>query len=185
MRRLTGLAFATIVIAALFAFAPAAKAQEAGEQTFEIYAGWYVPGIDDLDNDYTYGIRYGSRPSENWGWNIAAGYFDLEQNGEDRPLERFITSANVWLVDLSGIWYVRGSDFGIFAGLGYAGVDIDLRGTTRDESDDALTYNYGVLYAFNIGDRYVLKPEVRWRKFDGDTYEKTDEQYSLSWGWRF
>ncbi len=185
MRSMTGLALASLLLVAVFAMAPAAQAQEAGEQTFEIYAGYYVPGIDDLDNDWTYGVRYGSRPSENWGWNIGAGYFDLEQNGDDRPLERFITSANAWLIDLSGIWFIRGSDFGIFAGLGWATVDIDLRGTTQDESDDALTYNYGVQYSFNFGDNSVLKPEVRWRKFDGDTYEKTDEQYTLTYGWRF
>ena len=184
MRRLTGFAFVLVVLAVVFAFAPAASAQEAGEKNFDIYAGYYVPGIDDLDNDITYGIRFGGRPSENWGWDISAGYFDLNQNN-NQPLSGRINSADAWLVDLDGIWYIGGSDFGLRAGVGFATANIDIEGTTRDESDDAFTYNGGVLYAFNFGDRFVVRPQVLVRKFEGDTYEKTVEEYTISFGWRW
>jgi len=181
MKQLRGWMF---VAAALFLLAPAAQAQEAGQKVFEIYAGYYVPGIDDLDNDLTGGFRFGGRPNRNFGWSLQAGYLDLKQNNT-QPLDRIIGSADGYFVDASAIWYVAGSNVGIFAGLGFATVDVDLRGTTTDVSDDALTYNYGIHYAWNLGEKYVVKPEVRWRKFDGDTYEKTDEEYSLSFGWRF
>jgi len=183
MRRLTGLALVTLALLAVFAAAPAAQAQEAGEQAFEIYGGYYVPGIDDLDNDITYGIRYGSRPNDQFGWRIGAGYFDLNQNNTDLSL--FIGSADAWLIDLDGIWYIGGSDFGLFASVGWATVNIDISGSTRDESDDAFQYGGGALYHFNFGDRYVVTPQVRLRRFEGDIYEKTDEEYTLSFGWRF
>ena len=174
-----------VVCLALTTFtAPVAQAQEAGENAFEIYAGYYVPGIDDLDNDITYGVGFTGRPGDQFGWNIRAGYLDLNQNN-NQPLEDFIGSANGYFLDADAIWYIAGSDFGLFAGIGFATVDVDIVGTTTDASDDALTYNYGLHYAWNFGDNYLLKPEVRWRKFDGDTYEKTDEEYSVSFGWRF
>lgn len=183
MKRVTCLKIATLAIAAFTVGAPV-LAQEAGEKVFDLYAGYYVPGIDDLDNDLTFGVDFGGRPAEQWGWNLAAGYLDLQQN-DDQPLGSVIGDADGYFVDLSGIWYVGGSDFGIFAGVGFGTVDIDIIGTTEDASDDALTYNYGVNYAFNIGEKYVFKPEIKWRKWDGDTYEKTDEQYTLAFGWRF
>jgi len=169
---------------ALALFVPAAQAQEAGQSAFELYTGYYVPGIDDLDNDLTYGIRFGARPTEQFGWNLSAGYLDLNQNNVE-PLDGIIGNANGYFVDASAVWYIAGSDFGLFGGIGWGTVDIDIVGTTTDASDDAFTYNYGVHYAWNFGEKYLLKPEVKWRKWDGDTYEKTDEEYTVSFGWRF
>jgi hypothetical protein len=154
------------------------------ESSFELYTGLYVPGIDDLDNDMTFGLRYGQRPNPQWGWNLEAGYLDLNQNNT-RPLDGAIGDANGYFVDGNVIWYPGGYGFGVFAGIGFGTVDIDITGTTADASDDAFTYNYGTHYVWNIGTKYLVKPEVRWRKWDGDTYEKTDEEYTLSFGWRF
>jgi hypothetical protein len=175
------LMFALVAVAL---FVPAVQAQEAGQRVFEIYSGLYVPGIDDLDNDLTFGLRFGGRPSENWGYNVSLGYLDLQQNNT-RPLDEYINSADGYFVDFSGIWYIAGSDFGLFGGLGWGTVNVGLAGTTEDISDDALTYNYGLNYVWNFGEKYMLKPQVLWRKWDGDTYEKTDEEYTVSFGWRF
>lgn len=171
-------------LALVVAFAPAAQAQETGERAFELYAGYYQPGIDDLDNDLTGGLRFGGRPADSFGWSLQAGYLDLTQNNT-RPLGDVIGGADGYFVDASAIWYIAGSNFGVFGGIGFGAVDVDLLGTTTDVSDDAFTYNYGVHYVWNFGDSYLVKPEVRWRKWDGDTYEKTDNEYSLSFGWRF
>ena len=57
--------------------------------------------------------------------------------------------------------------------------------SSKDYESLAFTYNYGVHYAWNFGEKYLVKPEVKWRKWDGDTYEKTDEEYTVSFGWRF
>ena len=183
MKKQTGLILLVLLACGLCFTAPA-KAQEAGERVFEIYVGEYVPGIDDLDNDLTGGIRFGGRPGEMWGYSFEAGYLDLTQNNT-RPLSNIIGGADGYFVDGNVIWYIMGSDFGLFGGIGFASVDVDFLGTTTDASDDAFTYNYGIHYAWNFGGHYLVKPEIRWRKFDGDTYEKTDEEYSVSFGWRF
>ena len=181
MKVIRGLILALVTLAL---FVPAVQAQEAGQRAFELYTGYYVPGIDDLDNDLTFGLRYGSRFSENFGWGMEVGYLDLNQNNT-QPLGDYIGSANGYFADFDFIWYIAGSDFGLFAGLGWGTVDVDIRGTTEDVSDDGLTYNYGLNYTWNFGEKYLLKPEIRWRKWDGDTYEKTDEEYTVSFGWRF
>jgi hypothetical protein len=173
-----------LALVALALCVPAAQAQEAGQRAFEVYGGYLVPGIDDLDNDLTFGLRYGSRFSENFGWGLEVGYLDLNQNNT-RPFDGLIGDANGYFADFDFVWYIAGSDFGLFAGLGWGTVDVDITGTTADVSDDALTYNYGINYTWNFGDKYLVKPEIRLRQWDGDTYEKTDEEYTLSFGWRF
>jgi len=181
MRRFRGIA---LMLVALALCVPAAQAQEAGQRVFEIYAGYYIPGIDDLDNDLTYGLRFGGRPTEAWGWSLQAGTLDLNQNNT-RPLAGTVRDAQGYFVDLDGIWYVAGSNFGLFGGVGFGTVDIELQDTNEDISDDAFTYNFGVHYLWNFGTNSLVKPEIRLRKWEGDTYEKTDEEYSISYGWRF
>ena len=174
--------FAILLAAAVAAsFAPA-EAQ--GYKFFELYGGYYDPGFDELDNDITYGLRFGGRVNPNWGWELTGGLFDL--NGDaDRPLAGTIGDANAVLVDFSGIWFVAGSNFGLLGGVGFATVDVDVVGTTEDVSDDAFTYHFGANYQWDIGTSFYLKPEIRVRKFEGDTYEKSDSEYSLGLGWKF
>ena len=173
----------TLALASLFAFAPAVEAQETGERAFELYVGYLVPGERELENDTTWGIRYTSRNWDQFGWQISAGYMDLGiEGGPDLGL---INRASGYFGDATGIWYPAGSDFGIFAGLGYGAVDVDLEGTTTDQSDSGLTYVYGANYTWNFGESYLLKPEVRWRTWDGDFYGSTDTEYTLAFGWRF
>lgn len=151
---------------------------------FEVYGGYYDPGFDELDNDITLGLRYGRRFNDSFGWEIGAGFFDL--NGDaNRPLAGTVGDADAFLGDLSAIWFVAGSNFGLLGGVGFASVNVDLEGTTEDESDDAFTYHFGAFYQWDIGDKFFLKPEVRVRKFEGDTYEKSDTEYDLGVGWRF
>ncbi|HQU36629.1 MAG TPA: hypothetical protein PLR65_08585, partial [Anaerolineales bacterium] len=69
-----------LAVAVLLLGAPAASAQEVGQKAFELYAGYYVPGIDDLDNNISYGLRFGMRPADQLGWSLQAGYLDLSQN---------------------------------------------------------------------------------------------------------
>ena len=171
-------------LAALLAFAPAAQAQETGERAFSLYAGLIVPGVDDLDNDLTYGLEFDSRPWDSFGWGLSAGMMDLNQNNNE-PFTDTFGNANGYFVDSFLIWYPAGSNFGIFGGLGFGSVDIDIVGTVTDLSDDSLTYNLGANYTWNFGENYLLRPQVKWRKWDGDRYSKVDEEYTLAFGWRF
>ena len=175
-----------IVLAVLLAAAAAAASvapAAAQYRYFELYGGYYDPGLDVLDNDITGGLRFGSRLSENWGWELQGGFFDV--NGDaDRPLAGVVGDANGIFVDLSGVWYVLGSNFGLLGGVGFATVDVDLTGTTEDVSDDAFTYHFGGFYEWDLTDTFFVKPGIRVRKFEGDTYEKSDTEYSLGLGWK-
>jgi hypothetical protein len=173
--------FAIVLALALAANLAPAEAQS--YQFFEVYGGYYDPGFDELDNDITGGIRYGGRPAANWGWALEAGFFDL--NGDaDRPLAGTIGDASGYFGDLSAIWFVAASNFGLFGGIGFATADVDVVGTTEDISDDAFTYHFGGFYEWDITETFYLKPEVRVRKFEGDTYEKSDTEYTLGLGWK-
>lgn len=151
---------------------------------FEVYGGYYVPGLSELDNDLVFGARFGGRPSDSWGWQLSAGVFDL--NGEeDRPLAGTVGDANALVVDGSFQWFPGGGNFALFAGPGFATVDVDLVGTTEDVSDDALTFHVGVSYLWQIGESFYIRPDARLRDFQGDTYEKTDTEGTLAFGWSF
>jgi len=178
MNRRTVFAIVLAVVAAA-SLAPA----EAQYRFFEIYGGYYDPGLDVLDNDITGGVRFGSRLSDSWGWGLEAGFFDL--NGDaDRPLAGTVGDASGYFGDLSGIWFVAGSNFGLFGGVGFATADVDVVGTNEDVSDDAFTYHFGSFYQWDIGESFYFKPEIRVRKFEGDTYEKSDTEYTLGLGWK-
>ena len=180
-RRIVFAILLTLVLAA--SFAPA-QAQSSGYRFFEVYGGYYDPGLDELDNDITLGLRYGRRFNPSWGWELTGGFFDL--NGDaNRPLAGTVGDANAYLVDASGIWFIAGSNFAVLGGVGFATVDVDVVGTTEDVSDDAFTYHFGAFYEWDIGEKFFFKPEVRVRKFEGDTYEKSDTEYDLALGWRF
>ena len=174
--------FALLLAGALVVSATPAEAQ-GGYRFFELYGGYYQPGLKELDNDFTGGLRFGGRPSDNFGWELQAGYFDL--NGEeDRPLAGTVGDAGAFFGDLSAIWFVAGSNFGLLGGVGFATVDVDLVGSTEDVSDDAFTYHAGTFYQWDFGGSYYLKPELRVRKFEGDTYEKLDTELTLGFGWK-
>lgn len=174
-----------IVLAILLAAAMAASVAPAQAQYrfFEIYGGYYDPGFDELDNDVTFGLTYGRRISPVWGWELTGGFFDL--NGDaDRPLAGTIGDASGYFGDLSAIWFVGGSNFGLLGGVGFATADVDVIGTTEDVSDDAFTYHFGGFYEWDIGTSFYIKPELRVRKFEGDTYEKSDTEYKIGLGWK-
>ena len=174
--------FAILLSAAIAASLAPAEAQ--GYRFFEAYGGYYDPGLDVLDNDVTLGLRYGRRFNDNFGWELTGGFFDL--NGDaDRPLAGTAGDASAYFGEASAIWFVAGSNFGLLGGVGFASVDVDIVGTNEDASDDAFTYHFGGFYEWDIGDKFYIKPEIRVRKFEGDTYEKSDTEYDLGLGWRF
>ena len=167
----------------LMAIGVAAPARAEGFN-FELYAGYYVPGLSELDDDLVFGARFGGRPSPRFGWQISGGIFDL--NGEeDRPLAGTVGDANGMIFDGSLQWFPGGGNFAIFGGPGFATVDVDLEGSTTDVSDDAFTLHVGASYLWQIGTSFYIRPDVRFRDFQGDTYEKTDTEASLAFGWSF
>lgn len=155
----------------------------AGQPHFELYGGYYYSNEDGIDNDYSYGLRFGGRPAEQWGWQVSAGVFDL--NGSLEEVDNFIGDANAFFVDGSMQWFPGGGNFALFGGLGFASVDVDITGTTTDVSDDALTYHVGVSYLWQVAEKFYIRPDIRFRSFGGDVYDSLDTEAAIGFGWNF
>ena len=156
----------------------------AGTPNFELFGGYYYSNQDGIDNDYTYGLRFGGRVTEMWGWQVSGSVFDLNNDG-NRTFDGFAGDAKAYLIDTSIQWFPGGGNFAVFGGIGFGSVDIDLVGTTQDLSDDALTFNAGVSYLFQVTEKFYIRPDVRLRDFNGDVYDSLDTEASVGFGWNF
>src|SRR5262249_47185458 len=145
--------------------------------------GAYLPGNHQLNDDLTFGARFDVRSWAQLGWTLQTGGVDLNEANQV-PIQGVITSVNGYFVDADRVWYVRRSDLGAFAGVGLAHVDLAFRGEPG-QSENTLTINGGVHYAWNLPQNLLVKPEFRLRKWEGHRYQKTDEEYTASVGWHF
>ena len=71
-----------MAVVAVLMGAPAAFAADPGH-SFEAYGGWFFPEGSALDEDFTYGARYGYNMSEVFGFGVSAGFFDVDAAGSD------------------------------------------------------------------------------------------------------
>lgn len=171
-----------LCVAVMMLVAGGAAPAVAGQPNFEIFGGYYYSNEDGIDNDLTYGVRFGGRPAEQFGWQISGSLFDLNNDGNQIA---GIGDANAFLIDASAQWFPGGGNFALFGGLGFGSVDVDLIGTTTDVSDDALTYHFGVSYIFQVGEKFYIRPDIRFREFTGDLYDSLDTEASVGFGWNF
>ena len=183
-----------VLALALFLFAPAANAAEPGNN-FSLYAGWFYPEGDALDEDLTVGLSWGHNFSEAWGIAVSTGIFDVDNSFNNEDLDDLSDGAplsiDLWLVDFSGVWYPGAGNFGLFGGLGWATIDAEvfLPGTNNnvDVSDDTFTFHVGANYQWNIGESFFIRPEARVRWFDATDagYDETQWETVAHLGWRF
>ncbi len=166
----------------------------AGEFSLEGQFSYYDPDAVD-DNGQVYGGAFGYKPSDEFGMLLSAGVLDLEDDVLD--IEDANLSYKLFLVDLSFQWFPGGKSFYVFAGPGFATVDVefDVAGSNNDieESESNYTVNGGLGFVFKAGDNFFIRPEVkaRWyedQAFEGDQIESWDGldlQYTVGLGWTF
>jgi opacity protein-like surface antigen len=184
-----------IALFALLTLGARAQAQDGGsERSFEGFFGYYDPNSTH-DHAEIYGGRFGYKPNENFGLLLSAGVIDLEDDFLD--IEDANLRYDLGLADLSFQWYPGGSNFYVFAGPGWARIDleIDVPGNNNDieRSDDVFTVNAGLGYQWKFGNSFFIRPEgkVRWfdetdfKAEDIDSYKGLDREYSIALGWRF
>ncbi len=167
---------------------------KAGDYSLEGFFGYYDPNAVD-DHAEVYGARFGNRTGDNFGWLVSAGVIDLEDDLLD--IENDDLRYNLILADFSFQWYPGGHNFYLFAGPGFARVDLeaDVPGDDNDfeQSDDVFTINGGVGYRWNLGEKWFIRPEAKARWFDGsefkgsdiDAYKGLDREYSLAIGYHW
>jgi outer membrane beta-barrel protein len=177
------LASLTSLAALALSALPAYAQVQPGTSEVHVYAG-HLTGDDltdtaisgrtpELDDDITYGIRYGYNVTENWGLELSLGYTPTEVTN--------VGTANidvdVTTLDLDGVYhFTTGSRFVpyLLAGVGYANADLDARinglvgGQQVSIGDDSgFTLNAGVGAKYFATDRLLLWAEGRYRYVDG------------------
>ncbi len=152
---------------------------------FELFGGYYLP--DDLDEDWSYGLRFGRRGLGNWGWQIGVSKYENEsEHSANRDLD-----VDIVHVDFSAAYYPgQSGKFSIYGGPGFASADIDDVFTGEDHSDDVFSLHAGLGYEIDFNPRFYLKPDVRVRWFElsglpGSNDDEFTYEPSLAFGWRF
>ena len=178
-QRLIGLA----TVGALAIGATPAMAQvTAGSQEVHAYVGEaFGDDITDrsitgrtpeLDDDLTYGLRYGFNFTDAWGLELSLGQTNTSVTG----LAGRDTDLDLTTFDVDAIYHFNtGSPFVpyVLAGVGYASADLDrpIIGTVgaapvRIDNDNGFTLNAGVGAKYFITDNVSLRLDARYRYLD-------------------
>jgi outer membrane protein len=187
-----------LTLGVLSAQALPALSQEAGKHEVHAYGGALfgdkVTDVNvggqrpELDDDATFGLRYGYNATDNFGIELSTGYSPnsvTKLAGSDIDID-------LYTVDLDAVWnFANDSALTpyVLAGVGYASANLDrpLAGTIQD--DDGFTLNAGAGLKYALTDRVVLRGEVRYRYLD-KVVDRLDNQLNtfettLGLGYRF
>jgi hypothetical protein len=154
---------------------------------FELFAGYFFP--EELDEDLTYGLRFGRRGVNHWGWMIAGSWFDVadSQGFSGRDVD-----ADIIHVDFQAQYYPRADgNFAIFFGPGWASGNVDIPGSTEDISDDVFSAHVGLGYEIDVTPSFYIKPDARLRWYelegfgqDGGKDSQLTYEAAIALGWR-
>jgi outer membrane beta-barrel protein len=173
-------AFGTLAFQALPALAQGAPA--AGQQEVDVYAGeLFGDDLTDrqvsgqtpkLDDDVTFGVRYGYSISDALGIEVSAGRTPTSVTqlaGGDIDLD-------LTTIDVDAVWsFNSGTRFYpyVLAGVGYASADLDrsIVGTVGAQpvtikDDQGFTLNAGLGAKYFITDNFLIRAEARYRYLD-------------------
>jgi opacity protein-like surface antigen len=125
-----------------------------------------------LDDDLTYGVRYGYNITSAWGVELSLGQSASSVTG----LPGADTDLDLTTFDVDAIWQfdtnARLVPY-VLAGVGYARADLDksIRGTANGRvvsiaDDSGFTLNAGAGVKYFTTDRFVIRLEARYRYLD-------------------
>ena len=177
--KLTGLAgLGALMLNAL----PASAQVQSNSQEVDAYAGelWGDDLTDrqitgrkpKLDDDVTFGLRYGYNFTPEWGLEASLGYSPNKAKGlEGRDIDLDLTT-----LDLNGVYHFNtGTRFVPYmtAGVGYASahLDHDILGTVNAQpvairDDNGFTLNAGFGAKYFATDKLLFRLEGRYRYLD-------------------
>jgi opacity protein-like surface antigen len=160
-----------------------ALAQDAGKQEVSVYAGaLFGDDVTDrrisgqqpkLDDDFTYGLRYGYNLTDQLGLELSVGQSpNSVKNVPGGDIDLDLTT-----FDVDAVWNFRNSTRlypYVFAGVGYAIADLDHRingtvGLNQPVSitdDNGFTLNAGVGARYDATDHFFVRAEARYRYLD-------------------
>ena len=185
--------------------APAVAQVEANSQEVHAYGGGlFGDDLTDteiagrtpkLDDDLTYGIRYGYNFTSNWGIELSLG----QSASSVTELSSGDVDLDLTTVDVDAVWHFNpGSRLVpyVVAGVGYGSADLDapIRGTVNGaavsiEDDSGFTLNAGVGAKYFATDRFLVRFEARYRYLDAVVDNLDDSlntfETTLGVGWKF
>jgi outer membrane protein len=201
-KRVIGLAALTVLTAHMV---PALAQVEGGRQEFTVYVGELfgdyltdtkVSGrTPKLDDDFTYGFRYGYNFTPNLGLELSLGQTATSVTN----LATRDTDLDLTTLDVDAVWnFNTGSRLVpyVLAGLGYASTDMDrpIVGTVDGrplavKDDNGFTLNAGAGLKYFATDRVLVRLEARYRYLDGVLDRFSDSlntvETTLGVGWTF
>jgi OOP family OmpA-OmpF porin len=162
---------------------PAMAQVTAGSQEVNAYVG-EVFGDDltdrsiagrtpELDDDVTYGLRYGYNFTDAWGLELSLGQANTSVTG----LPGRDTDLDLTTFDVDAVYHFNPSGRFVpyvLAGVGYASADLDrpITGTlsgvgpVRIDDDNGFTVNAGVGAKYFLTDNVSLRLDARYRYLD-------------------
>jgi outer membrane beta-barrel protein len=184
---------------------PALAQVQAGTSEVHVYAGQLI-GDDltdtalsgqtpEVDDDLTYGIRYGYNVTDTWGLELAAGYTPTSVT----RLSTGDIDLDITTIDLDAVWHWNTSTRFVpylLAGVGYASADLDrpIQGLVSGQpvsidDDSGFTLNAGIGAKYYATDRFSFWAEGRYRYVDGlvDAFDDSLNTFepTLGVGWQF
>jgi outer membrane beta-barrel protein len=187
-----------------FNAAPAAAQVQPNSQEVHAYGGeMFGDDLTDskisgrtpkLDDDFTYGVRYGYNFTSTWGIELSLG----QSASSVTELASGDVDLDLSTLDVDAVWHFNsGSRFVPYAvaGIGYASADLDapIRGAVNGtlvsiEDDSGFTLNAGLGAKYFATDRFLVRLEARYRYLDsidnfGDSLNTFETTVGV--GWRF
>jgi len=185
--------------------APAGAQERAGSQELSVYGGeLFGDDLTDravsgrkpkLDDDLTYGLRYGYNFTDTWGAELSLGHTtgsatDLPGRDADLDLTTF---------DVDAVWHFNPGERLVpyaFAGVGIAWADLDrvITGTVDGRpvtinDDNGFTLNAGAGLKYFATDNLSLRLDARYR-YMNSVVDRFDDplntvETTLGVGWKF
>lgn len=197
-----------LFIAGLFLSSATAPAK--AQVSLGISGGIYQPddeGDGSVDATPVFGIRGAYRFRPNLGFEASVSRVDLADafslEDDVPPGLDFDFDIDLTNLDLSLQWFPGGGGFVVFGGPGISRLSTEVSTTIfgQDFSDsdveELYTAHAGLGYEWQISERFFIRPEARVRRFFDEeelpdeedilvvTYDATDYEASLVFGWRF
>jgi outer membrane beta-barrel protein len=144
-----------------------------------------------LDDDLTYGLRYGYHFTDAWGLELSLGQTNTSVTGlPTRDIDLDLTT-----FDVDAVYHFNPSSRFVpyvLAGIGYASADLDhpITGTVdggglvRIKDDNGFTLNAGVGAKYFITDNVSLRLDARYRYLDKviDRYDDSLNTFETTFG---
>ncbi|HEY0685751.1 MAG TPA: outer membrane beta-barrel domain-containing protein [Steroidobacter sp.] len=129
--------------------------------------------MPELDDDVTFGLRYGFNFTEAWGLELSLG----RTNTAVTKLAGRDIDFDLTTFDVDGIYHFNSSESFVpyvLAGVGYVDGDLDRpitgaapgMGTVRIDDDNGFTLNAGVGAKWFVSDLVSLRLDLRYRYLD-------------------